>query len=221
MIYMQNDLFSNVTGDSVKDPVMQSDLVSDEIASLIAYDRDDLIELMVHSGINVPNNPSSKDMSKLVMANIESNKVFTIGLALLIAEKNGLTYASNGYSNMFGRRNATPSAGKIARMEKKALKAAKPTRDKNAFWTNIKAGVGRNKKAIGQVSDNLVKAKANASEYESKTGISAEDSIAKKANSKSPEDNGSRSMKIGAGIVIGAIALIGTIILLKKKGVLK
>ncbi len=91
MIYLENDFYSNFNSmvDSNDDVALESMLV-DQISNLIAYRKNELINLFDKIGIKVSKNPTNKELSKIIATNVKGNKKLQIGLAYLIAENNNI-----------------------------------------------------------------------------------------------------------------------------------
>jgi hypothetical protein len=91
MIYLENDFYSNFNSmvDSNDDLALKSMFI-DQISNLIAYKKNDLINLFGKIGINVSKNPTNRELSKIISSNIKGNKKLQIGLAFLIAENNNI-----------------------------------------------------------------------------------------------------------------------------------
>lgn len=91
MIYVENDFYSNfnAVSKSNDEMAMQSILV-DQISNLIAYNREEVLDLLRKSEIKLPPKPKNKDIVKAIVQNLKTNKKLVIGLAYLIAKNNDL-----------------------------------------------------------------------------------------------------------------------------------
>ena len=91
MIYLKNDFDSNFNSISQSnDEVSMKGLLIDQISSIIAYNKNGLLDLFKKVDINTSANPSNKEFTILIINNIKTNKKLQIGLAYLIAERNNI-----------------------------------------------------------------------------------------------------------------------------------
>lgn len=91
MIYLKNDFYSNFNSISQSnDEVSMKGLLIDQISSIIAYNKNGLLDLFKKVDINTSANPTNKELSILIINNIKTNKKLQIGLAYLIAERNNI-----------------------------------------------------------------------------------------------------------------------------------
>ena len=91
MIYLKNDFYSNFNSISQSnDEVSMKGLLIDQISSIIAYNKNGLLDLFIKVDINTSANPSNKEFTILIINNIKTNKKLQIGLAYLIAERNNI-----------------------------------------------------------------------------------------------------------------------------------
>ena len=74
MIYLENDFFSNFNSISKSnDSVALNNLFIDQISSIIAYKKDDLLNLFKKIDLKITDNPSNKDLSNAITKNIKNN----------------------------------------------------------------------------------------------------------------------------------------------------
>ena len=91
MIYLENDFYSNFNSMvESNDEMSLHKMFVDQISSLIAYKKQDLVSLFKKIGIKVSENPTNKELSEIIANNFKSNKKLQVGLAYLIAENNNL-----------------------------------------------------------------------------------------------------------------------------------
>lgn len=91
MIYVENDFYSNFSSVAKSnDDVAMRGVLVDQISSVIANRKDELIDLFGKTGIKVSKKPTNKELSNLVVSNLKGNKKFVIGVAYLIAKENDI-----------------------------------------------------------------------------------------------------------------------------------
>jgi hypothetical protein len=91
MIYVENDFYSNFQG-AIKSNDDQSlkVMVIDQISTLIAKHRGELLELFQKAGVRTSVNPSNEEIVNLIIENIKVNVKLRAGLSFLIAKNNDL-----------------------------------------------------------------------------------------------------------------------------------
>ena len=91
MIYLENDFYSNFNSmvDSNDDLALKSMFI-DQVSNLIAYKKEDLINLFGKIDIKVSKKPTNKELSNIIANNLKGNKKLQIGLAYLIDENNNI-----------------------------------------------------------------------------------------------------------------------------------
>ena len=91
MIYLENDFYSNFNSMvNANDEMAIKEMFIDQISSVIAFNREGLLDLFRKVGITTSQKPTNKEITTLIINNIKSNKKLQIGLAYLIAERNNL-----------------------------------------------------------------------------------------------------------------------------------
>jgi len=175
MIYLENDFYSNFNSmvESNDDLALKSMFI-DQISNLIAYRKNDLINLFGKIGIKVSKKPTNKELSNIIATNLKSNKKLQIGLAYLIAENNNILQQEmkksrpneDGLDNFDGT-NPT---------NKKTEKTPKPK--KPIDWNKSADAVTSIAGSISVLADTIT---------QSKTGQLAND-LSGQANVKSPEE---------------------------------
>jgi hypothetical protein len=146
----------------------------DQISNLIAYRKNDLINLFGKIGIKVSKKPTNKELSNIIATNLKGNKKLQIGLAYLIAEDNNILQqemkksrpSEDGLDNFDGT-NPT---------DKKTDKTPKPK--KPIDWNKSADAVTSIAGSISVLADTIT---------QSKTGKLATD-LNGQANVKSPEE---------------------------------
>jgi len=104
MRYIHNDFFSNFSNFiRANDAPMMEDIVMNELAYIIAYQRDSLIDTMRASGIEVKDDISDKKLIDIIAENA-GNKKFRFGLGIMITKNNkkSLKNMMNRFSNAEG-----------------------------------------------------------------------------------------------------------------------
>lgn len=91
MIYVENDFYSNFQG-AVKSNDDQSlkTIFIDQLSTLIAKHRGEVLELFQKSGVRTSTNPSNEEIVNLIIQNIKINVKLRAGLSFLIAKNNDL-----------------------------------------------------------------------------------------------------------------------------------
>ena len=91
MIYVENDFYSNFQG-AVKSNDDQALMVMiiDQLSTLIAKHRGEVLELFQKSGIRTSANPSNEEIVNLIIENIKVNVKLRAGISFLIAKNNDL-----------------------------------------------------------------------------------------------------------------------------------
>lgn len=172
MIYLENDFFSNFNSISKSnDSVALNNLFIDQISSIIAYKKDDLLNLFKKIDLKITDNPSNKDLSNAITKNIKNNKKLQIGLAYLIAEKNNILQQemkksrANDYSESF--------EGFKKNIDKKNKQPKKPV-----DWNKTADAVSSIGNAVSVFADSITQAK---------TGVLATD-LENQSNTKNPSN---------------------------------
>lgn len=91
MIYVDNDFYSNFN--SIKksnDDVSMSSLFIDQLSNIIAYKKDELIDLFKKVDIAINDKPTNKQLTDAIVSNLATNKKLVIGLSYLIAKDNDI-----------------------------------------------------------------------------------------------------------------------------------
>jgi hypothetical protein len=174
MIYLENDFYSNFNSmvDSNDDLALRSMFI-DQISNLIAYRKNELIDLFNKIGIKVSKNPTNKELSKIIATNIKGNKKLQIGLAYLIAENNNILQQE--------MKKSRPNDDGLdsfdgANPNDKRIKPAKPR--KSIDWNKTADAVTSIAGSISVLADTIT---------QNKTGQFADD-LNVQATVKSPEE---------------------------------
>lgn len=170
MIYLENDFFSNFNSISKSnDSVALNNLFIDQISNIIAYKKDDLLNLFKKIDLKITDNPSNQNLSNTITKNIKNNKKLQIGLAYLIAENNNILQQemkksrANDYSESFNGLD----------------KDKKPTQPKKPVdWNKTADAVSSIGNAVSVFADSITQAK---------TGVLATD-LENQANTKNPSN---------------------------------
>lgn len=91
MIYVENDFYSNFQG-AVKstDDNSLKVMIIDQLSTLIAKHRGEVLELFQKAGVRTSANPSNEEIVRLIIENIKVNVKLRAGLSFLIAKNNDL-----------------------------------------------------------------------------------------------------------------------------------
>lgn len=96
MIFVENDFYLNF-----KNAVKSNDeqalkvIFVDQISTLIAKNRGDILSLLSKVDISVSDNPSNEEISEKIVKKIKGNAKLRAGLAFLICENNEILAASD------------------------------------------------------------------------------------------------------------------------------
>lgn len=95
MIYVENDFYSNFNNavKSNDDKTIQGMLI-DELSTLIANRRGEVIQLFEKVGIPLSAQPSNEEIVKSIVKNLKGNKKLQAGLAYLIAKEHDILASS-------------------------------------------------------------------------------------------------------------------------------
>lgn len=174
MIYLENDFYSNFNSmvDSNDDLSLRSMFI-DQISNLIAFRKDELIDLFGKIGIKVGEKPTNKELSKIIATNLKGNKKLQIGLAYLIAENNNILQQE--------MKKSRPNDDGVdsfdgANPNDKRIKPAKPR--KSIDWNKTADAVTSITGSISVLADSIT---------QNKTGQFADD-LNFQATVKSPEE---------------------------------
>lgn len=91
MIYVENDFYSNFQGavKSSDDSALQNMFI-DQLSTLIAKHRGEVLELFQKAGVRTSVNPSNEEIVNLIIQNLKINVKLRAGLSFLIAKNNDL-----------------------------------------------------------------------------------------------------------------------------------
>jgi len=91
MIYVESDFYSNFNAITTSnDEVAFRSLLIDQLSNLIAYNREELLDLFQKANIKVSKKPKNNEIVRAITKNIKTNKKLVIGLSYLIAKENEL-----------------------------------------------------------------------------------------------------------------------------------
>jgi hypothetical protein len=213
MIYLENDFYSNFNSmvDSNDDLALKSMFI-DQISNLIAYKKNDLINLFGKIGIKVSKKPTNKELSNIIATNLKGNKKLQIGLAYLIAEDNNILQQElkksrpneDGLDNFDG---TNPN-------NKKTDKTPKPK--KPIDWNKSADAVTSIAGSISVLADTITQSKTGqlATDLNGQANVKSPEQIAKEEEDKKLADAKAkrkrRTIIIGVVVVaLGITAFIG------------
>jgi hypothetical protein len=213
MIYLENDFYSNFNSmvDSNDDLALKSMFI-DQISNLIAYKKNDLINLFGKIGIKVSKKPTNKELSNIIATNLKGNKKLQIGLAYLIAEDNNILQQElkksrpneDGLDNFDG---TNPN-------NKKTDKTPKPK--KPIDWNKSADAVTSIAGSISVLADTITQSKTGqlATDLNGQANVKSPEELAKEEESKKLADAKAkrkrRTIIIGVVVVaLGITAFIG------------
>lgn len=114
MIYVENDFYSNFQGAvNSSDEVTLKDMIIDQLSTLIAKNRGEVLELFQKSGVKTSPNPSNEEIVNLIIQNIKNNIKLRAGLSFLIAKKNELLATSVKTTRSEGEKKEKNNSDKI------------------------------------------------------------------------------------------------------------
>lgn len=91
MIYVENDFYSNFNSVAkANDDVSMRSILVDQISSVVANRKDELIDLFGKVNIKIKKNPTNKDLVNAIVSNLKTNKKLVVGLGYLIAKENDI-----------------------------------------------------------------------------------------------------------------------------------
>jgi len=165
MLYIKDDFYSNFTAIAKSNDTMaMRGVMVDQISSLIADRRGDVIDALNKANVKLSNNPSNQELVKAISDNIKTNKKMLIGLSYLVAKQNDILQAE-----MKKDRDEMSFEG-----EKGATNKTPP---KKVDWTKFADTTKTIADSFTVTADALTGAKAGA----------FQDELLAKTNAKSPE----------------------------------
>ena len=204
MIYLENDFYSNFNSmvESNDDLALKSMFI-DQISNLIAYRKNDLINLFGKIGIKVSKKPTNKELSNIIATNLKGNKKLQIGLAYLIAEDNNILQQElkksrpneDGLDNFDG---TNPN-------NKKTDKTPKPK--KPIDWNKSADAVTSIAGSISVLADTITQSKTGqlATDLNGQANVKSPEQIAKEEEDKKLAD--AKAKRKRRTIIIGVVVL--------------
>jgi len=215
MIYLENDFYSNFNSMvEANDEVSTKSMFIDQISNLIAFKKNDLVNLFNKIGIKVSANPTNKELSNTIANNIRTNKKLQIGIAYLIAENNNILQQE--------AKKSRPSDDGLDSFEgdddKKDKKPKKPR--KPIDWNKGADAVTTIAGSVSVFADTITNAKAGqfADDLNGQANVKSPEEIAKEEEDKKIAD--AKKKKRRKNIIIGVVvvAVVVTAIVGYKKG---
>ena len=204
MIYLENDFYSNFNSmvESNDDLALKSMFI-DQISNLIAYRKNDLINLFGKIGIKVSKKPTNKELSNIIATNLKGNKKLQIGLAYLIAEDNNILQqemkksrpSEDGLDNFDGT-NPT---------DKKTDKTPKPK--KPIDWNKSADAVTSIAGSISVLADTITQSKTGklATDLNGQANVKSPEELAKEEEDKKLQE--AKAKRKRRTIIIGVVVL--------------
>lgn len=205
MIYIENDFYSNFNSMvESNDDLALNDMFIDQISNLIAYKKEDLINLFSKIGIKVSKKPKNKELSNVIASNLKTNTKLQIGLAYLIAENNNILQQEikknrpneNGLNNFDG---TTPTD-----------KTTTPTKPKKPIdWNKSADAVTSIAGSISMLADTLTQAKKGkfADDLNNQSNVKSPEELAKEEELRKQEADKKKKRKRNIVIAIVIVAL--------------
>jgi hypothetical protein len=195
------------------DEVSTKSMFIDQISNLIAFKKDDLVNLFNKIEIKVSSNPTNKELSNTIANNIKSNKKLQIGLAYLIAENNNILQQEV--------KKSRPSDDGLDSFEGEDGKKPKSQKVKKPIdWNKGADAVTSIAGSISVLADSITNTKTGqfADDLNSQSNVKSPEEIAKEEEDKKIAD--AKKKKRRKNIIIGVVvvAVIVTAIVGYKKG---
>jgi hypothetical protein len=175
----------------------------DQISNLIAYRKNDLINLFGKIGIKVSKKPTNKELSNIIATNLKGNKKLQIGLAYLIAEDNNILQqemkksrpSEDGLDNFDGT-NPT---------DKKTDKTPKPK--KPIDWNKSADAVTSIAGSISVLADTITQSKTGklATDLNGQANVKSPEELAKEEEDKKLQE--AKAKRKRRTIIIGVVVL--------------
>jgi len=211
MIYLENDFYSNFNSmvESNDDLSLKSMFI-DQVSNLIAYKKDELINLFGKIGIKVSKKPTNKELSNIIANNIKGNKKLQIGLAYLIAEDNNLLQQE--------MKKSRPNDDGLDNFEGEKKSPAKPK--KPVDWEKSADAVTSIAGAFSVLADTITQNKTGqfANDLNTQSNTKSPEEIAQEEESKKIEEAKKKKRKRNIIIGVVVIALGVTAFIGYKKG---
>lgn len=211
MIYLENDFYSNFNSMvEANDEVSTKSMFIDQISNLIAFKKNDLVNLFNKIGIKVSANPTNKELSNIIANNIRTNKKLQIGIAYLIAENNNILQQE--------AKKSRPNDDGLDSFEGDDKKPKKPR--KPIDWNKGADAVTTIAGSVSVFADTITNAKAGqfADDLNGQANVKSPEEIAKEEEDKKIAD--AKKKKRRKNIIIGVVvvAVVVTAIVGYKKG---
>ena len=222
MIYVENDFYSNFNSVvKANDDVSMRSILVDQISSVVANRKDELIDLFGKVNIKIKKNPTNKDLVNAIVSNLKTNKKLVVGLGYLIAKENDILQGqgkNDRTSEMYGGFEGDKKV-------KVDPKTNKPVEKKPVDWNKGADAVTSVASAISTFADTLTNIKQGGliDDITSQANIKTPEQLVqekKEADAKALADKKKKRNKtiIISVIVIGAIVL--GVLYAKKKGLI-
>ena len=203
MIYLENDFYSNFNSMvESNDEMSLHKMFVDQISSLIAYKKQDLVSLFKKIGIKVSENPTNKELSEIIANNFKSNKKLQVGLAYLIAENNNLMQQE--------MKKSRPNEDGLDNFDgtlpiDKTKTTAKPK--KPIDWNKSADAVTSIAGSISVLADTITQSKTGqlATDLNGQANVKSPEELAKDEESKKLAD--SKAKRKRRTIIIGVVVL--------------
>jgi hypothetical protein len=217
MIYVENDFYSNFNSVAkANDDVSMRSILVDQISSVVANRKDELIDLFGKVNIKIKKNPTNKDLVNAIVTNLKTNKKLVVGLGYLIAKENDILQGQ-------GKNDRTSEMYGGFEGEKKAK--VDPKTKKPVDWNKGADAVTSVAGAISTFADTLTNIKQGGliDDITSQANVKTPEQLVqekKEADAKALADKKKKRNKtiIISVLVIGAIIL--GVLYAKKKGLI-
>lgn len=207
MIYLENDFYSNFNSMAESnDDVSMKNMFIDQISNLVAYKKDDLVNLFNKIDIKVSKKPTNKELSNIIANNLKGNKKLQIGLAYLIAESNNILQQE--------MKKSRPNDDGLDSFDgtnpkDKTTKPAKPK--KPVDWNKSADAVTSIAGSISVLADTLTQVKSGqfANDLNTQSNVKSPEELAKEEeNKKLAEAKAKRKRRtIIIGVVVVALGI--------------
>lgn len=197
MIYVENDFYSNFNG-AVKsnDEATIESMLIDQLSTIIAKRRGEVIELMQKVKIPLSANPTNEEIANAIVVNLKKNTKLRAGLAYLIAKQNNILSVSEKASRANGD-------------EKKEGEEKDSKESKEIDWNKTADTVTSIATTISMLADSLTGDRGNnfQKELQNQSNVKAPNYSASAYGYNKPQPK--KKSKRWIWYVAGAVVLVG------------
>lgn len=212
MLYIKDDFYSNFTAIAKSNDTMaMKGVMVDQISSLIADRRGDVIDALSKANIKLSEKPSNKELVKAISDNIRSNKKMLVGLSYLVAKQNDILQAEMKKDREY----------EMSFEGEKGSKAPKTSKTPSKVdWTKFADTTKTIADSFTVTADALTGAKAGAFQDEllTKTNAKSPEQIQQEQTQQKQQDEAKSKRRRNIFIVVGLLVVAGGVYWAYKKG---